>query len=141
MPVIENLCPRCGAVPYPGPPQAYPDGQIPVPEDGMLLNCPRCGFLGIWEAFYWRAPSDAERLQLLHDAQVLEAQFLPMMAALCRQADIERIDEILRHHLDVPGLNVTGDTIAEIIVDLRIAGFHTHRKPFDMSNEGDDDGE
>lgn len=134
MPVIENLCPRCGAPPHAGPPDDYPDGPAHVPGDGAVFTCVQCGFLGIWEAFYWRTPSDVERVQLLHDTHVLEAQFLPMMAALCRQADLTRMADILRHYLDIPA-----DTLARIIADLRLAGFHTHRDPFDISNEGDND--
>ncbi len=36
-----NRCPRCGAMPHLGPPDAYVGGEVPVPDDGTVFTCGR----------------------------------------------------------------------------------------------------
>lgn len=119
MAVIENVCPRCGQPPR---------GPLPVPvvpDDGVVLTCGRCGFLGIWEAHYWRRPTDQERLTILHDKSVLDAQFVAVAASMCESADRDRLTHILR---SMTMLSVR--TINSLVDMIMVAGFHTDTDPF-----------
>ena len=96
MAVLENLCPRCGR-----PAHADPD-QPSIPSNGAVMTC-SCGFLGIWEDHYWRAPADAERDVLLRHPGVIEDLFAPIVANMRRQADRALLAELI-------GLTVTAWT-------------------------------
>lgn len=134
MPVMENLCPRCGARPH---------GATPPTED-EILTCDQCGFLGIWDVHYWRTPTADERRSLLSHREIVNAQFLPIVGTLCTLADEQRMIEILRKRLRILllGTGVTESSIIDLFAlvaeDLRTAGFHTHRAPIELKDIHDD---
>lgn len=136
MPVIENLCPKCGYQPNAEPPA--PDAG---PDRAGVLTCPRCGFLGIWDVHYWREPTDAERTALLAVGSVSDAAFSHLWMSMCQDSDIERAYHIMVDRL-APFLHTAGLSVAEgaillrhLATELSRAGFHTHHEPITLKED------
>jgi hypothetical protein len=112
--------------------------------DGAVLTCAQCGFLGVWDVHYWRTPNTVEFDGLLHIPAILEAQFLPQWAAMCRTADAERMvtifDKCVGEWLRVTGMGeqATDALYQMLIEDMYRAGFHTHHEPIEIEESSDD---
>lgn len=118
MAVLETLCPRCGENPL---------RDNSVPEDGSLFNCGACGFLGIWATHYWREPTDDERMSLLHNRTVLDAQYIPIIANMRMSADVDRMREVLHRYLAMlrAGTISMDEMVDKTVIELKGWGFHS----------------
>jgi hypothetical protein len=131
MPVIDDLCPRCGADPKEVDGQGSEYG---APPEGSIFTCSRCNFLGIWDTHYWRTPSDAERLALLHNDAVLNAMTVPLLLSLHQMADAEHMTRLLAAVLCAWKVNPNtpiDKVILAMVTTLQGAGFHTHTDPLE----------
>lgn len=113
--MIDTACPGCRA-----------DVDPPL-EDGVVLTCARCGYVGVWD---WDSPGGWRTLRPEEHRAALESE--DFLAALNHMMEIREWRErdraglctVLHSQLDRWGISAT--VIADLADEIVAAEYHTH---------------
>lgn len=125
--MLDSRCPGCKGEPE--------DSQQ---DDGDVITCMHCGYVGIWEAEAggWRLLNAEEHARLMDTEAFLEAQQFGFAFRAWRERDGVNLCAVIHSKLDQVG--VSPAVIESLRDEIMSAGYHTHPTAADLSALGID---
>lgn len=119
--MLDSRCPGCKGEPE----DAHQD-------DGDVITCIHCGYVGIWEAEAggWRLLKPEEHERLMDTEAFLEAMNYGLAFRAWRERDGLSLCALLHSKLDRIGIPVS--LVDDLRDEIMAAGYHTHPTSADL---------
>ena len=123
--MLDPSCPGCHGLPE-------DDDQ----NDGDVLACLHCGYVGIWEAAAggWRTTTPEEHARLVNTEAFLDSMQFGMAFRAWRERDATNLCAVIHSKLDRVG--VSSQQIVDLRDEIMSAGYHTHPTALDLQALG-----
>lgn len=96
-------------------------------EDGCVLTCSYCGYVGVWDGDGWRLMTVDEHTEMMQHEGFIKALEFGVAFRAWRDVDQGQLRALLHSVLDRHG--VATAVVDELMRELITAEYHTHPTP------------